>query len=283
MESIKFRGNKLASDIFNVLSSEFCEAFSTLTITRDVKLYPIVCGSLVEGLVTIGSDVDFALLVEGKPRRYILIKKLLMNFLRDTEVLLKSNFELSGFCYFSQFIRRTTTLLNPKRGNVNFRLHFYTFSKLLNVDLHFTASGNDLISLKEELVRNLGRYYEGISFKIKYPLNATPKSLLKTIQLKINHSILLSLKDNFSLMHLTSLNIFEKVYRYIGKLKGLKRDADLLIKAITVLFILKTRYREMNMKRISLKKLFTYGYITESDLKLITEALERLDKITKHS
>jgi len=156
------RSVELSRKTFNYLSSTFkhiLEKFlQEYEFDRDLKLYPLVCGSLVEGLLIVKSDVDFAFLLEGtfSTKDISTIKSLLSNFLKEAESTLKEKFNLKGFCYFSRFIRFTSMLTaQSKTRRASFRLFFYTFSKALNTPPYrIIASEEDVKRFKLALINS---------------------------------------------------------------------------------------------------------------------------------
>jgi len=274
-------GIEFSNAVFEYLSFSFESVFKDILRSIEFdnssfKLCPLVCGSLVEGLLTLKSDVDFALLIKGEPsdREMLIIRKFLSIFLKKTEPTLKKEFELKGFCHFSKFIRRSSRLMTPSRSNsASFRLLFYTFSRPLDVS-SFTdilASREDIKQFKLTFIKQLIPYYRGIGFNIKEFWRATPKSLLKLIQLGINHAILMNVVNDSELIYLTSKNIFTKVNVLKEYLTNI--DLEVLSEAIDVLLTLKELYRRHNMKRTSLKKLVTEGHITRDATRIIIKAL----------
>lgn len=265
----------IREEVIIFLSNKFNEVLSNINFNSPIKIYPLICGSLAEGLLTIGSDVDFALIVDKVNGK---VRELITTFINGTERTLREKYQLKGFCYFSRFTRRVSSLL-MKGKNVNFRLNFYIFSIELNTDI---CNHNDVIHLKMELLRKLGRFYRDCTIKIKALSRATPKTLLKVIQLGVNDLILkwLIRSPDAKDLEVTFMPLEEKI-SFLFRYNSLHELGESLKEVVELLLELKTIYRKEGKRKCSLKRLEKEGYVSKKECTFILHTIT--DFLSKRS
>ena len=173
------------------------------------KIFPLLCGSLVEGFAVEGSDVDFILLIDDMQKSVIrgVIRDKFRTFIEDIESsnVIKDELGLDHFCPFSRGIKTTKWLFEFRRArDPSFRTNYFLFSDLLHPDSRnmeirrMLATEEDLVNLKRKLLKRFrGKYGYQIPIKLKEqdkrclsnPKNCGSKGVYRRIQLAINSLI----------------------------------------------------------------------------------------------
>lgn len=195
--------------------------------------FPLIGGSLVEGLMTIGSDLDFCMMVDGKVTE-LEVGALQPGFRRSMSELdstLKRT-GLSGLCRVSRRIRITDGFLGLQRGQepragvlrTGVRLNFVLSCELLDTgvdgrELHVRlADERALRELKRRLYGNYRRalghsFIPVLAYVLKRPGSYTPSRWAAQVQLAV---------DDLALaMHGVegiSGTVYEKAPRVVGSM-----------------------------------------------------------------
>jgi len=257
----------------------------------NIKVYPLLCGSYVEGFATRGSDVDIAVLVEGIKR----IDKDINDTFREYIKALNESEELkrlgiSHICGVKS-LRTTSWLLSFKRSkNPAFRAHFFLFSELLHPKVRsdrikeILADEDDLRELKLELINKYReRFGYEFPFEIadkcfKIPENYGLKRIYRQIQLVINSFIMLygvglprELKE-YTEEEL--MNKFRVVLRSSLSKEIYNKYSERLIEILQRIRELRDEVKRLGLKNVRLKGLVRRGIIKQEELRKIELLME---------
>jgi hypothetical protein len=198
-------------------------------------VFPLIGGSLVEGLMTAGSDLDLCVMIDdGDPED--VISKLRSGFKRSMSELdaqLK-RLGLSGVCRISRRIHRADEFLglhmcHESRAAVlrtGVRLNFILSTQLLHLKVDRGAIGERLASERDSLrlKRGLyGRYAKALGYAyipilpyvLERPGGFTPGRVLAQVQLAVNDLLLAT-----SGIEGISGTLYEKAHRVMGIPEG---------------------------------------------------------------
>jgi hypothetical protein len=186
---------------------EWLERNKSLIIERipeRCKILPVFSGSIVEGFLSEGSDLDFSLIIddrEEKPRIKGKLSKAFKQFI-DTLNMKVREVGLDHVCKMAYKIRTTTYLLAfEKCKNPQFRTNYFLFSKLISPCMKSEEIKNRLAlprdfqefkkSLQEEYRRKYGyKPFEVKTFVLIEPERFSPKRIYRELQLLINTFIM---------------------------------------------------------------------------------------------
>jgi len=198
---------KRATTLIEKELGEWLEKNKSVIIERipvKCKILPVFSGSIVEGFLGIGSDLDFSLIIddrEEKPRIKGKLSKAFKHFI-DTLNMKVREVGLDHVCRMAYKIRTTTYLLAfEKCKNPQFGVDYFLFSKLINPRIKSgeikdrLASPEDFREFKESLQEEYRRKYGYKPFEVKAsvlvePERFSPKRIYRELQLLINTFIM---------------------------------------------------------------------------------------------
>jgi len=257
----------------------------------NIKIYPLLCGSYVEGFATKGSDVDIAVLVEGVKsidkdindsfREFI-------NTLNESKDLKKLG--ISHICGVKS-LRTTSWLLSFRRSkNPAFRTHFFLFSELLHPMVgndrikKVLADEDDLRGLKLKLIEEHKRRF-GYEFPFEItdscfenPKKYGLKKIYRQIQLVINSFIMLyGIGLPRALEEYTEeelMNKFRVVLRSSLPKELYNKYSEELIEILQQIRELRDKVKELGLKYVRLTGLVKKGIIKQEELQKIEFLME---------
>ena len=255
----------------------------------ECKIYPLLCGSIVEGFITKGCDVDFAFLIDDEKKKPRLknIRRAYKNFFNKVDQRLKNELGLKGLCGFSRSVRTTSWLYEFKRcKNPGFRVNYFLFGKLLKPKVNDRdineriADKQDLLTLKKKLQKKYQKIFILLKVNEKVPKNITqytPKTLYRHIQLIVNNFLMAYGLIEDKLTEKMEKELFEKSLRVVKSTLSKKAQNIILNdvkKAFNKIFELKKiKKQDTSLKGKRLRYLLNKGYLSEDDLKVIKRTL----------
>jgi hypothetical protein len=202
--------DNLKSKIITLLEKEFgkwLDENENLIIERipeECGIFPIFCGSMVEGFISKGSDLDFSIIIDDRKEKPRIKGKLSKAFKQFIDKLNKKvrGIGLDHVCTMAYKIRTTTYLLTFKNcRNPQFRVNYFLFSKLINPSVKSIeikkrlASQEDFIRFKKSFQGEYRKKYGCKPFEVKkfvliYPEKYSPKRIYRELQLLVNTFIM---------------------------------------------------------------------------------------------
>jgi len=173
-------------------------------------VFPLIGGSLVEGTMTRGSDLDFCMMIDGEGRKEN-VDKLEPSFrhlMSGLDGQLRQS-GLSGICRIARRIRYADQFLELHRCHesraavmrTGAKLNYLLSCRLLDIGRCYKksqvriATEPELLSLKERLYHS---YHETLGYRLipmlpyllKRPGGYTPRRVMEQVQLAINNVLL---------------------------------------------------------------------------------------------
>jgi predicted nucleotidyltransferase len=181
----------LKSKIVTLLEKEFgkwLEENENLIIERipeECKIFPMLCGSIVEGFISKGSDLDFSVIIDDEIKKPKIKGKLSKTFKQFVEKL-DENVKVYGLdhvCDMARKLRTTTYLLEFENcKNPQFRVNYFLFGKLLHPQV-----------TKKEIRKRLATSSEFLEFKKNFQKKCREKFGYELL-CNVNKSVLLNPK-----------------------------------------------------------------------------------------
>ena len=253
------------------------------------KIYPMFCGSMVEGFLTKGSDVDFSVIIDDRKEKPLIrgtLSRTFKQLINDLEEEVKT-YGLDHMCGMSRKIRTTTYLLGFENcRNPQFRMNYFLFGKLINPIVRNReikkrlATDSEFLSFKRELQHNYrSKYgYELPRVERKVLANPSrygPKRAYRETQLVINSFLM---AYGLTAQKLTEKMDKELVDKALEITKSnLMRNARTTIEtelkdAMQKLFLVKEKGK-IAFKRKRLKFLKEHGLLTDEEWRKIQTIL----------
>ena len=173
-------------------------------------VFPVFGGSLVEGLMTCGSDLDFCMLMDNHGKRQDM-GRLQLGFKRSMSKLddqLKQ-LGLRGLCRISRRIRNANEFLELYRCHesraammrTGVKLNYILSCRLLDIETDEIKSSvrlaaePELLRLKKRLYRSYCKtvgysYIPILPYLLKRPSSYTPRRVITQVQLAVNNILL---------------------------------------------------------------------------------------------
>jgi len=266
------------------------ESLVERAIPEESKIFPLLCGSIVEGFLSKGSDLDFSLVIDDRIRRPRLRGEFsgeYSTFINQLEKKVK-RYGIDHMCSMSYRPRTITYLLQFKKvKNPQFRVNYFLFGELIYPKAKKRsirkrlASLRDLQEFKRELLGEYRKRYGYKLFKVtasvlKKPEKYSPKRVFREIQLAINTFIMAYGLEGMKIIEKDLLEKFVEISK-----STLTKDARKIIEPIIEdafqrLRELKERGKQSSFKRRRLKFYKNKGMISDdelSKLKFITTYL----------
>ena len=198
--------NEIKSKAITLLEEEFGKWLDqnkdliVKRIPKECKIYPLLCGSLVEGFLSKGSDLDFSVMIDDrkeKPRIRGKFSRQFKHFVEELNGKVKS-IGLDHVCDMARKVRTVNYLLMFENcKNPQFRVNYFLFSKLLIPKVmskevkERLASFNEFLEFKKNFQSEYRKKFGFQLFKVKdsvfmYPEKYSPKRIYRELQLIVN-------------------------------------------------------------------------------------------------
>jgi predicted nucleotidyltransferase len=280
----------LKPKIVTLLEKEFgkwLEENENLIIERipeECKIFPMLCGSIVEGFISRGSDLDFSVVIDDEIKKPKIKGKLSKTFKLFVEKL-NENVKVYGLdhvCHMARKLRTTTYLLRFENcKNPQFRVNYFLFGKLLYPQV-----------TKREIRKRLATFSEFLEFKKSFqkgyrekfgyklfnvnksvllnPERYSPKRVYREVQLLVNTFIMAYGLEEEKLTEKMDKELVEKIFELMKS--TLMREARCIIEQyvkeslLKLLELKRTGKERAEFKRRRLKFFKEKGLINGNEL-----------------
>ena len=164
------------------------------------KIFPMLCGSIVEGFISKGCDLDFSVIIDDTIEKPKIKGKLSREFKRFVNKLNRKvrKLGLDHVCPMAYKLRTTTYLLGFENcKNPQFRVNYFLFGKLIRPNVKkesikkMLATSNDFFKFKKSFQERYRKRYGYKLFEVKKPVLTNPerycpKRIYREVQLSVN-------------------------------------------------------------------------------------------------
>lgn len=248
------------------------------------KIFPMLCGSMVEGFISKGSDLDFSLIIDDttvRPRIRGKLSRAFKEFLNELNEKVQT-YGLDHVCKMAYKIRTTSYLLEFENcKNPQFRVNYFLFGKLIHPDTkkgevkRRLATFEDFIEFKKRFQERYRRKFGYKLFQVEKsvltnPEGYGPKRIYRNVQLIINAFLMAYGLESKGLTEKMEDELFTKTLEIIKS--TLMKSAQEKMKhnakqALRKLLELKKAGKENSLfKRRRLKFFKENGIITDREL-----------------
>ncbi len=292
----------LKKEITTLLEEEFgkwldkSENLIVSEIPERSKIFPMLCGSIVEGFMSKGSDLDFSVIIDDRierPRIEGRLSETFREFLNKLNEKVKG-YGLSHICTMSYKLRTTTYLLEFENcKNPQFRVNYFLFGKLIHPNVKKVevkkrlATPDDFIEFKKSFQEKYREKYGYKLFQVEKsvltnPERYSPRRIYREVQLGINTFLMAYGLELEKLTEKMEEELLEKSFEITRS--TLMKDAHEMIKqevkqALHKLFELKEkRKKDSVFKRRRLKFFREKGVISDDEWNKLQRFLRYLSE-----
>jgi len=293
------KGN-LKSKVVTLLEKEFgkwLDENKNLIIERipeECKIFPMFCGSMVEGFISKGSDLDFSVIIDDRIERPKIKGKLDKVFKQLLERL-NEKVKVCGLdhvCSMARKLRTTTYLLEFENcKNPQFRVNYFLFGKLLHTQVtkkeirRRLATSSEFFEFKKSFQKKYRDKYGYKLFDVEKsvltsPERYGPKRIYRQVQLIVNTFIMAYGLEEEKLTEKMDKESLEKTFELMGS--TLMKEAQSIMEqdvkeSLRKLFELKRTGKEDPLfKRRRLKFFRGKGLVNDNELNKLCEFLKYL-------
>jgi len=262
-------------------------------LKSEITLFPLIGGSLVEGTMTCGSDLDFCMMIDGEGRKEEVdkIEPSFRHLISGLDGQLRQS-GLSGVCRIARRTRYADQFLELHRCHesraavmrTGAKLNYVLSCRLLDIGRYDMesqvgiATEPEFLNLKERLYRS---YYETLGYPfipmlpylLKRPGSYTPRRVMEQVQIAINNVLLHmsgvdSIKGTLDAKTFKVVDSMEVEHVYTERV-ATKHMVSQAIDLLRDLKLLAATDRDAHGK--SLHRLTSTGYISKKQMRCVRD------------